>query len=70
MRIFYINKFLNYIYIHQKLNRKLSFFSIYASNVIIINIMEKDINRKHGANIDLFEILFEAYTNRNTIQTK
>jgi len=32
--------------------------------------MEKDINRKHGANIDLFEILFEAYTNRNTIQTK
>ena len=57
-----------YILFNQKLERKMTLFSIYASNVIIINIMENDINRSNGANIPLFETVFDVFAKTNAKQ--
>ena len=46
----------------------MTLFSIYASNVIIINIMENDINRSNGANIPLFETVFDVFAKTNAKQ--
>lgn len=52
----------------QKLERKLALFSIYTSDIVMINIMENDINRSNGANIPLFENIFDVFSKNNAKQ--
>eukprot|EP00833_Pecoramyces_ruminatium_P009956 jgi/Orpsp1_1/1183988/evm.model.c7180000087531.1 len=51
-----------------KLERKLALFSIYISDVIMINIFEKDVNTIDGLNIPLFEKVFEVLLKKDKEQ--
>lgn len=50
------------------MERKLALFSIYISDVIMINIFEKDVNTIDGLNIPLFEKVFEVLLKKDKEQ--